>query len=70
MSRHQFLFDIPFIIFKFDLFVLIDGGMNIIHIVVDAFIHGLNPPLDIDLPLELFRLMLTGKAFDLFNQLA
>ena len=42
--------------------------MELVNGVVDALVHGLDPPFDVDLPLELPGLMDAGQALQLADQ--
>ena len=69
MSWNKLFVNIPFKIFEPDFLVLIDCGMNIIHIIIHGLIHCLYPIVDIHLTLQLLCLMLTDKALNFCNQL-
>ena len=61
MPWNKLLIDIPLIIFKPYFFILIYCTMYIIHIVIYAFIHGLNTVINEYLTLQLLCLMLTHE---------
>ena len=42
--------------------------MNGINVIINAFIHGLDPVGNINLPLQKLRLWAAGQGFHLFNQ--
>ena len=68
MSWNKLLTNIPFIIFEPNFLVLIDCGMNIIHVVIYRFIHSLHAIIDIYLALKQFCLVLTDIALNLIDQ--
>ena len=45
-----------------------DGGVELVHIVVDALVHHLDAARDVDLPLELARLMDAGQPLQLADE--
>ena len=45
-----------------------DGGVDLVHIIKYAFIHGLDPPVHVHLPLELAGLMDAGEPLQLADE--
>ena len=68
MPCNQFFINIPFIVLEFNLFVFIDCGVYIVHIVIHTLIHSLYTVIYKNLPLQLLCLMLTYKVFYLCNK--
>ena len=48
---------------------MFDGVVDLVHAVVYAFVHGLDPAVNKNLPLDLICLILAHKALDLLDQL-
>ena len=53
---------------KADLSVGGDAPVDLIHVVVDGFVHGLDPVFHKHLPVELPGLVDTGQPLDFFNE--
>ncbi len=60
---------LPGEVFEADLPVVLDGVVDLVHAVIYALVHGLDPAVDKDLPLDLTGLILAHKALDLFDEL-
>ena len=59
----------PLIILKPNLYILRNGIMDFIYIIIDTFIHRLNPICHIDLALELTGFIVACQPFQFLNQL-
>ena len=67
-AQGHLFFDIPLKVFEADPAVLADGGVDLVHVVVDALVHGLHAAGDDDLALQVFGFMPAGKAGQLADQ--
>ena len=68
LAQLHFLIYVPPEIFEPDLAVRPDGLVQLVYIIVDAFVHGLDAPGNNDLPLEFPGLILAHHAFQFFYQ--
>ena len=69
MTKVLFLVHTPVKILKRDLTVFTDRIMNVVHAVIDAFVHRFDTVCDKDLPLKLRSLMRGTERFKLFDKL-
>ena len=60
--------DIPLKILKLDPGVTANGSMNLVHIIIDAFIHSLDPPGNQHLTVQLSGLVSADQALQFFDQ--
>ena len=67
-AQLHLLLHVPLIVLEPDLLILGDSVMNGVHRIVNALIHGLDPPGDIDLALQLHGLIAADQLLQLPDQ--
>ena len=55
-------------VFEADRPVAADGAGDLVHVVVDALVHALDPAAHVDLALQQLRIIDAGEVFELFDQ--
>ena len=68
-AQFHFLFHIPAIILETDPYILSDGFMELIDIIINTFVNGFDPPRDRDLAVKLRSLMPAYKGLEFSDQL-
>ncbi len=63
-----FLFGVPIKIYKRNLLIGSDGGMNIVYIIINAFVHSFDTVGNIYLTIQLTRFVFTAQRDDFANQ--
>ena len=68
VAQHHFFPDIPLKILKLDPGVAANGSMDLVHIIIDAFIHSLDPSGDQHLAVQLPGLVSADQALQFVDQ--
>ena len=68
VAQNHFFFYIPLKILKLDPCIAVDGIMDLINIIIDAFIHRLDPAGDQNLTVKLPGFISADQMFQFFNQ--
>ena len=69
LAQDHLFVDVPLEVLKPDRPVEVDGVVDLVHVVVDGFVHGLDAAGDEDLTLELLGLLAADETLELFDQL-
>ena len=67
-KKHLFI-HIPVKILETDLCILTDRSVDAVYIIINTFVHSLDPFRHIDLTVQLGSLILACQSFDLMDQL-
>ena len=68
VAQHHFFPDIPLKILKLNPGVAANGSMDLVHIIIDAFIHSLDPSGDQHLAVQLSGFVSADQALQFFDQ--